>query len=77
MPTRWVIRGLIGTDDIEGCAFTEMLIVAHREGIKIPPTFTRDSAIDVLKQAGLIWEEETPEEVLKKDEEIRKHFTGG
>lgn len=78
MPTRWVIRGFSGlVDDIDGCAFTEMQLVGHREGIKIPNTSNREEAIEVLKEAGLIWEEETPEEVLRKNEEIRKHFLGG
>lgn len=77
MPTRRVIKGLVGVDDIDGCAFTEMQLVGKREGIDIPRTSSREAVIEVLSKAGLIWEEETPEDVLKKNEEIRKHYLGG
>lgn len=76
MPTRWVIQGIGGVDDIAGCAVTEMHLLAHREGIPYSRSEDRDVMIAKLKKAGLIWEEETPEEVLRKNEEIRKHFSG-
>ena len=76
MPTRWVIKGLTGIDDIDGCALTEMHLVAHREGIVYSVSDNRDVMVAKLKEVGLIWEEETPEEVLRKNEEIRAHFSG-
>jgi len=77
MPTRWVIRGLSGVvDDIDGCSFSEMVMIAKQQNIEASWKSNRIEMIDILKKAGVIWEESTPKEVLKKDEEIRRHYLG-
>lgn len=78
MPTRWVVRGLGEiVDDIDGCSFSEMVMVARQHGIEASWKSNRDEVVGILKDAGLIWQEETPKEVLRKNEEIRKHYRGG
>lgn len=76
MPTRWVIRGLSEmVDTIDGCALTEMQILGSRQGIDLWKCHRRE-AIKRLEKAGFIWEEETPQEVLDRIEEVRRHYRG-